>query len=445
MTTKKTNPVKKTPLRERAEAQAAKSETDLKNIPSADIEILVHELQVHQIELEMQNDELRKSEQQLAESQARYSDLYEFSPVGYFTCDSRGKILEINLTAVLMLGVERTKLLYKHFQRFVVREDVDTFHLHVQGIFQSGKPQTCEVRVNNIRNGMQFHARLESTLRKSAAGPQCRTVIIDVTELKQSEEELARYRESLEELVDERTQELKRTQDQLLVNERLATLGQVAGSISHEIRNPLAAINNSAFFLKQKIKVDDPKIVQNLDRIQRGVTKCTAIVQSLLDLGRMKEPEFRPLDIRSIVSESLEVDKVPEAITIVSNLPEQPIMVVADREQLHMAFRNIVDNALSAIDGNGQLSVIVDSSDNHQAEIRFEDTGTGIPPEFLEKIFEPLFTTKAKGIGFGLSITKLIIDKHRGSIEAVSEVGKGTKIIVHLPLEPMEQGRDAEM
>ena len=109
-------------------------------------------------------------------------------------------------------------------------------------------------------------------------------------------------------------------------------------------------------------------------------------------------------------------------------------MVNADREQLHMAFKNIVKNALEAMDGKGTLTVAIQSTNEGYAEVSFADTGQGIAAENLERVFEPLFTTKATGIGFGLSITKMIINKHGGVIEATSEPGKGATIVLRLPL-----------
>ncbi len=119
MEIKKGKPLNKMAIRQDAEAAAREIVTDIKNMSSADIEKLVHELQIHQIELQIQNDELRRIEQELTESREKYSDLYDFAPVGYVTCDSQGKILEVNLTACSLLGVERHKLLHKPFHPFV--------------------------------------------------------------------------------------------------------------------------------------------------------------------------------------------------------------------------------------------------------------------------------------------------------------------------------------
>ena len=255
-----------------------------------------------------------------------------------------------------------------------------------------------------------------------------------VAKRKLIDEELQRYSEHLEEMVKVRTKELEDSQEKLITAQRLVTLGQFSGSISHELRNPLGVIDSSAYYLKTKLKDADKKVQQHLDRIQSSVGSATAIIESLLNLTRMKEPQLGGTDLLAVTRDAITTSKVPSAVNVVRNFPRQMALVIADREQLRMAFKNIVKNALEAMDGKGTLTVAVQSTDEGHAEVSFTDTGPGIAAENLEKIFDPLFTTKATGIGFGLSIAKMIINKHSGMVEATSEPGKGATIILRLPL-----------
>ncbi len=257
---------------------------------------------------------------------------------------------------------------------------------------------------------------------------------IDITERKQAEEALKQYSERLEELVEERTWELRDAQEELVRAERLATLGQFSGSISHELRNPLGVIDSSAYYLKTKLKDADEKVHQHLDRIKLSVTSSTAIIQSLLDLTRMKEPQLARLDLVRVISDGIATSRVPGTVGVIEDFAGQEIAVNGDGEQLRMACRNIVRNAEEAMDDQGTLTVTVRSTADGQAEVSFADTGPGIPPENLEKVFQPLFSTKARGIGFGLSIAKMIVDRHGGTIEAKSEPGEGATIVIRLPL-----------
>ncbi len=164
------------------------------------------------------------------------------------------------------------------------------------------------------------------------------------------------------------------------------------------------------------------------------MNNATAIIESLLNLTRMREPQLARLDLIAIASDAIATSKVPTGVNVIQNFPEQEVLVNADREQLRMAFQNIVTNADEAMDGKGTLTVTVGRTTDSQAEVSFVDTGPGIAPEDLDRVFQPLFSTKAKGIGFGLSIAKMVIDKHSGTIEAKSGQGKGATIIIQLPL-----------
>jgi PAS domain S-box-containing protein len=228
--------------------------------------------------------------------------------------------------------------------------------------------------------------------------------------------------------------ERKRLQERLLASERLATLGQFSGSISHELRNPLGVIDSSVYYLKTKLKDADSKVLEHLERVKSSVSSSTAIIESLLNLTRMKEPQLGRLDLVAITTDAIATSKVLGAVNIVQDFPEQEVLVDADGEQLRMAFKNIIKNAVEAMDDKGTLTVTVHSTPDKQAELSFTDTGPGIAKENLEKVFQPLFSTRAKGIGFGLSIVRMIIDKHGGKIEAKSEPGKGATIIIRLPL-----------
>jgi PAS domain S-box-containing protein len=227
---------------------------------------------------------------------------------------------------------------------------------------------------------------------------------------------------------------LRDAQEEMMVKEKLATIGELSGGIAHELRNPLGVIDSSTYYLKKKLKEADEKVQEHLDRIKSQVGSAVAIIDSLLNLTRIKEPRLKTLDLRAITSEGISTSKVPDTINVTRCFPEEGVLVCVDREQLDLALRNIVTNGIEAMDGEGRLTVTISRLSDDRAELSFADTGPGIDPENLERIFQPLFSTKAKGIGFGLSIAKMIIDKHAGTIEAGSETGKGATITVRLPL-----------
>ncbi|MDM8551305.1 ATP-binding protein [Desulfobacterales bacterium HSG2] len=245
---------------------------------------------------------------------------------------------------------------------------------------------------------------------------------IDITRRKQDEEKLKQYSEHLEKMVDERTKALREAQKKLLLKERLAILGHFAGSISHEIRNPLAAIDSSVYFLKMGMGEGNEKVRKHLGRITSNVHKATSIIESLLNLTRMEKPKAEIHDLSELVNDALQSSKIPDTVEVVTSFSES-ISINSEREQIRMALKNIIKNAVQAMDGSGKLMITACIVKTGNAELVLTDTGPGIPSENLNKIFEPLFTTKAQGIGFGLSITKMIIENHGGTIRAESEPG----------------------
>jgi PAS domain S-box-containing protein len=184
-------------LRRRAESQRDASpkappgrSADIDNLSPQEVRHLLHELQVHQIELEMQNDELRRTQRELEASRDRYADLYDFAPVGYFTLSEASLILEVNLTAAAMLGLERGHLIQQPLTRFIVQQDQDIYYVHRRQLFETGSPQVCEIRLVSM-DGSQFHARLEANLVQSSKGhARCRVTLSDITQRVQAEEKL---------------------------------------------------------------------------------------------------------------------------------------------------------------------------------------------------------------------------------------------------------------
>lgn len=184
-------------LRERAEALLRAKPAVTPTLPTTDVQTLIHELNVYQMELEIQNEELRNSQVELAHARDRYADLYEFSPVGYLMLDTDGKVLEANLTAAAILGVERQALAGKKFSKYVTHQYQDTYYLHLQAALNSDTKHACEIVLQKLDN-TPLAVRLESIAFGSGNECHLRTALIDIHEKKLAEEQLQRLNESLE-------------------------------------------------------------------------------------------------------------------------------------------------------------------------------------------------------------------------------------------------------
>ncbi len=274
-----------------------------------------------------------------------------------------------------------------------------------------------------------------------------------------AEKELAHHRDHLEDMVEERTKALKEAQEKLIVSERLAILGQFAGSVAHEIRNPLGVISASIYYLRRSIRDADEKVRNSLGIIEEHVNRCVVIIESILNLTRMKPPNLEPLDLLEALRMRMDSTAVPGKVAIEWNVPEGPVPVMTDRAQLMLIFNNIVKNAFQAMEEGGTLTVEVEtvsaeeegmaeevgiSEEKGWAEVRFSDTGPGIAPKDMEQIFDPLYTTRTHGVGFGLSIAKMIVERHGGQISVQSEVGEGATFVIRLPLARKESWKNGK-
>ncbi len=248
-------------------------------------------------------------------------------------------------------------------------------------------------------------------------------------ELLKRKDELGSFAVAFEKMI----QKLKDAQDQLIRGEKLALLGQLAGGVAHELRNPLGAIKNAAYFLKMAVEKPDPEVSESIEIIGKEVEISEGIINSILSFARPKLPVMRKTDINEVVKESLSRITMPENVAVSSEWGSLPT-VLADPDQLGQVFGNIIRNAAQAMHEGGKLTIKTETSDAGHVAVSVTDTGAGISEENIKKVFEPLFTTKAKGVGLGLALTKTLIEGHGGTIKVKSRVGKGSTFTVRLPV-----------
>jgi signal transduction histidine kinase len=251
-----------------------------------------------------------------------------------------------------------------------------------------------------------------------------------------SEQQSRHYYERFEEEVAKRTRDLEQVQEKLIRSERLAAVGELASGVGHELRNPLNVIRNCAYLLKMPLsEKDDAEAVNTLAVLDKQIDIANKIVTDLLDFTRITPPSQVRVDLKNIINESLSWITVPSQVTVKTDLNGNSRPVRTDPEQISRVFVNIISNAIQAMNARGGELDIETGEDGDYVWIKFRDNGCGIPAENLEKIFEPLFTTKPKGIGLGLAISKRLVEENGGKIEVVSQAGQGATFTVKLPLE----------
>lgn len=258
-------------------------------------------------------------------------------------------------------------------------------------------------------------------------------ITTDITDQKRTEAELADHRARLEALVERRTQALAETQDRLARHERLAMLGELAGGVGHELRNPLGVISNAVYFLRMILSDTTDQTREYLEIIDSEVKLAEKIVADLLDFARKRPPELRPANPGTLVKSVLDQHPPPGGIAVITDLDALPPNVILDVQQITQVLRNLVLNAFQAMSDGGTLT-ISGTLTTDRLHLHVADTGPGIPAHNLPHIFEPLFTTKARGIGLGLAVSKSLVENNGGTLTVESREGAGTTFTVSLPM-----------
>jgi PAS domain S-box-containing protein len=247
-------------------------------------------------------------------------------------------------------------------------------------------------------------------------------VLRDITAHKRAqaywETQLTTYNKYLERLVEERTRKLRGA-------ERLATIGELAAMVGHDLRNPLTAISGAAYYMRNVLEPnEDDKLIELLEFIESNVRESNRILNDLRDYSKEESLEILPSNLKNLIDETISSTTIPEDIRVL-NLIQDDVTFFVDPSRIKRVFLNLIDNAVDAMPQGGTLT-IENMKTQDLLEVTFTDTGSGIPEEIIEDIWKPLFTTKARGMGFGLAICKKIVEAHDGSISVNSSVGEGT-------------------
>ena len=257
-------------------------------------------------------------------------------------------------------------------------------------------------------------------------------------QLNEAKDQVRDYADQLELKVKQRTQELVTVQNKLLKTERLAAIGEIAAMVGHDLRNPLTGITGATYYLKMKLGAKmNRKEKEMLDLIEKDIEYSNKIVNDLLEYSREITLELKNTTPKAIVKDALALVGIPDGVQIV-NLTHWKPKITIDTEKMKRVFVNIVKNAFDAMQDNGKLA-ISSRERSGNVEVKFTDNGTGMTDEVLKELWSPLFTTKARGMGFGLPICKRVVEAHGGNISVKSSVGKGTTFTVNLPIKSKQE------
>jgi two-component system cell cycle sensor histidine kinase/response regulator CckA len=528
-----------TELRRRAEARLSEKQKSQRSPAEAqrtshDMQRLVQELQIHQIELEIQNEQLEQARAETEAALERYTDLYDFAPLGYFTLDRDGTIRQANLTGSRLLGVDRSRLVNRRFGLFVAENSRSAFRAFTERVFASQSRESCEAML--LREAKTpFYARVEA--RSSDNGQECRAMVVDITERKRSEEKIQEQANLLElahdaifvRSLDEKIQYWNKGAEQLygwtaeqaiggdfgkmtcqdgtsfeaakkiLLEEgswsgevrkltkarrevavasrwtllldgqgnpssilaidtditaerqmeaqfrtqRLELIGTIAGGIAHDLNNILQVIITN-LDLAASGPTFDKLLPKYLDDATQGAKRAANLARRLLTFSKGGAPLKEPLDVAEILTQAVLLALSGSKLKSQFAFQRDLYPVIGDPVQITQVIENAVINACEATPQGGKLLVRAQNADERIAtssglpagryvKIEIEDSGTGIPEDIRDRIFEVFFTTKPGGSGLGLATVKSIMQQHGGSIDIESVVGRGTIVSLMLP------------
>ena len=420
-------------LRRRAE-ELLKQRTNIKSELTADVLELVQELEVYQVELEIQNEELRRAQQEIAALQLEYEDLYEFAPCGYITLNSKGTISRCNLTAVTLLGTDRTRLKGIAFINVVAPESCDVFWASLKRAGRDGAKQSVDLKLIGKDNAPVYVlADIQADQTESGEVCQWRLVLMDIADRKRAGEER------------------ERLQAQLNQAQKLEAVGRLAGGVAHDFNNMLGIILGHADLVLDQIEPDAP-YAYDIKEIRKAARRSADLTRQMLAFARKQTICPSIIDLNETVSSILKMLRrlIGEDISLFWKPGMDPWPVKMDPFQIDQILANLAVNSRDAMTGGGGSMTIetanVEFDDSYcQAHKGFttgsfvmlsiSDTGAGMDSETLELIFDPFFTTKevGKGTGLGLSTVYGIVRQNNGFINVYSEPGHGTTFKIYFP------------
>jgi PAS domain S-box-containing protein len=418
-------------LRQRAEQTLASGAAGGEEFLDESSDPLVHELRVHQIELEMQNEELRQAQVELETSHAKYFDLYDLAPIGYFTMTQKGLIRELNLTLASMLGYERIELIRQPVSLFIVPEDHDHYFGHRKKVLGTSDAQSFEMRMRR-KNGTEIWVQCNAQTLNSS-GRTLKTTRVAVTDISERKKLEAELREALK-----KAQESECLKRAFLEN------------LSHEFRTPMNAIIGFSDVLSSSELSSDQRL-HYAGLVQRSGSELLLLLDNLIDVSLAQSGEIDMREAEGSVNEVLQrVESIFRVIPAGGGVPcevdlrfvflTEDVRCAADFQGVERVLANLLNNALKFTEA-GFVECGCKFLPGYQLCFYVRDTGLGIPKDMQDKIFETFVQVEDNrrrntfgGLGLGLSIATKIVEGWNGKMSVESEPGVGSTFSFSLPI-----------
>jgi PAS domain S-box-containing protein len=374
----------------------------------------------------------KRTRKELVLAEKKYRRLYETTQDGIMARDLKGKMINCNQAYAKMLGYTKKELKNMCTLDLLPEKWHQQREKVVNKVLQTGRSILFE-REYRRKDGSVFPASVRSWRLMNGKGKVIGTwsIVRDISEQKASQKILQEHADGLEKIVEERTRQLKDS-------ERLITIGQTAGMVGHDLRNPLQTIIGELYLAKEEVDLLPQSelkssLEESISVIEDQVGYMDKIVSDLQAFVQPVRVDKSPLSLKELLTGILDSVSIPQNVKMQMQISEKLPQMKADAQLLKRVLINLTTNAVQAMPDGGELTLKSFLNSQGQAVITIEDTGVGIPDAVKPKIFTPLFTTKPRGQGFGLAVCKRVIEAHGGIISFESRVGEGSTFTVQLP------------
>ncbi len=370
--------------------------------------------------------------QELVISEKKYRRLYETTQDGIMARDLNGRMINCNRAYAKMLGYSKKELRHMTVQQLLPEKWLEQREKIVKKVIQTGHSIVFEREYKRKDNSI-FPASVRTWRLTDGKGKVVGlwSIVRDISDQKVLQKNLERQAGMLQNIIEERTKQLKDS-------ERLATIGQTAGMVGHDLRNPLQTITGELYLAKNEVEsLSEGEVKSNLQEslqvIEEQAVYMDKIVSDLQAFVRPVKVDKKPVNLKELVDTVISSIVIPTNITLLTEVPDDFPQIKADAQLLKRVLINLVTNALQAMPNGGNLTIKSQANSDGQVSVNVEDTGMGIPEKIKPQIFTPLFTTKPRGQGFGLAVCKRVMEAHGGAISFESQEGKGAKFTIQFP------------
>ncbi|WP_051293163.1 sensor histidine kinase [Citrifermentans bremense] len=432
-------------LRRQAEERLKQQHPDQPPLSGPQTQRLLYELRVHQVELELQNIDLRRSRDEAESLLAKYTDLYDFAPIGYFTLDRKGSILGANLSGARLLGVERARLVGRNFGVFLNQATKQIFNDFQREVFAGPGKVSCEVPLATGEDNPRF-LQVEAVADES--GGECRVAIIDITERRRAGQEIARTRQELVELnkslserVAQAVSELRQRDQMLIMQDRQAVMGEMINNIAHQWRQPLnmlGLILQQLPFFYGSGQFSREFLEENVGKGMELINHMSRTIDDFLNFFR-SDKEKVVFKVGEVIERTLLlVERTFKDQQIqLSFRHEGGLEIFGHPNEYAQVLLNILMNARDELVARGVGSALISIrafEQDGRSVVTVTDNAGGVPEAVMGRIFDPYFTTKGadKGTGIGLYMSRTIIEKNMGGRLTVRNTGEGAEFRIEV-------------